>query len=181
MWVLRKRENFCREKRVARRKQASILWWDSSDSFWSVSRNLWQSLSENISIFMKSLVQSTKAKSLLKMRGLRSINKWALKRVRSFLIFYVAWNSNEELARCFKNTLVLSDRKSLQPKEQSLRKCLWLLYLNLKMLWEPLEFHVTHAMRPFESILLDFFLCIIIEARTHSNSSSVSMIQLRKK
>ena len=72
---------------------------------------------------IKSLVQATKTKSLLKMSGLRSIKKWTLKIVRSFLISNVALNSNEELARHFRKTFVLSDRKSLQTKETSVQKC----------------------------------------------------------
>ena len=113
--MLRKREFY---KRVAHRKKSISLW--DVRSFWSVRRNLWRSLSESIGVFMTSLVQTTKTKSLLKMRGLRSIKKWALKRVRSFLISYVEWNLNEELARYFTNALVLSDRKSL-PTSKNMR------------------------------------------------------------
>ena len=39
--------------------------------------------------------------------------KWALKRVKSFLISYAAWNVNKELANYFANALALSDCKSL--------------------------------------------------------------------
>ena len=114
MWVSRKKENFCREKRVAHRNQECISWYDASHSFWSASRNLWQSLSESIVVFIKSLVLLKQ--SLSKMRRLRSIKKWALKRVRSFLIFYVAWNSNEELARYFRNALVLPESPAKSTK-----------------------------------------------------------------
>ena len=111
IFVQRERE---RESSI---QKTSISWWNASHSFWSVRRNLWRSLSESIGVFMTSLVQTTKTKSLLKMRGLRSIKKWALKRVRSFLISYVEWNLNEELARYFTNALVSSDhRVSLQVK-----------------------------------------------------------------
>ena len=41
-------------------------------------------------LYLKNLVQATKTKPLLKMLGPRSIKKWALKRVRSFLFSYVA-------------------------------------------------------------------------------------------
>ena len=43
------------------------------------------------------------------MDGLQSIKKLALKRVRSFLVYYVKLNSNEKLAKYFANALVLSD------------------------------------------------------------------------
>ena len=61
---------------------------------------------------MISLMQTTKAKSLLKLHELWSIKKWALNRVRSFLISYVEFNLNEELTRYFTNGLLLLDRKS---------------------------------------------------------------------
>ena len=69
--------------------------------------------------FMRSLVQTTKIKLLLKMCGLQSIKKLALKRVTSFLISYVAWNLKKELARYFTNTLVFSDHKSLPRKKHT--------------------------------------------------------------
>ena len=50
------KENFFRDKRVAHRKQARISWWEANHSFWSVSRNLWHSLPENIGVFIKSWV-----------------------------------------------------------------------------------------------------------------------------
>ena len=116
MCVLRKKETFCREKRVAHRKQANISWSYASHSFWSMSGNLWQSLSESIGVFMKRLVQATKTKSLFKIRGLWSIKKWDLKKVRSFLISYVAWNSNEELAKYFRKGLVLPESPTKRTK-----------------------------------------------------------------
>ena len=116
MCVLRKRETFCREKRVAHRKQANISWSNASHSFSSMSRNLWQSLSESIGVFMKSLVQATKTKCLLKILGLWSIKKWDLKKVRSFLISYVAWNSNEELVKYFRKGLVLPESPTERTK-----------------------------------------------------------------
>ena len=78
----------------------------------------------NMIFNIKSLVQAPKTKSLLKMSALRSIKKWTLKMLKSFLISNLAGNSNEKLARHFRNTFVLSDRKSLQTKETSVRKCL---------------------------------------------------------
>ena len=116
MWVLRKRENFCREKRVAHRKQANISWWDASHSFWSLRRNLWQSLSESIGVFMTSLVQTTKTKSLLEMRGQRSIKKWALKRVRSFLISYVAWNLEVQPCKLCNNKYMIASTQRTKIK-----------------------------------------------------------------
>ena len=107
-------------ERESSTQKTSISWWNASYSFWSVRRNLWRSLSESIGVCMTSLVQTTKTKSLLKMRGLRSIKKWALKRIRSFLISYVEWNLNEELARYFTNASVLSDRKG-HPTSKSMR------------------------------------------------------------
>ena len=50
----------------------------------------------------------------------KEIKKWALKRVRGFLISYAEWNLNEELARYFTNALVLSDRKGL-PTSKNMR------------------------------------------------------------
>ena len=54
------------------------------------------------------------------MRGLRSIKKWVLKRVRSFLISYVACNLKEEIVRYFTNALVLSYHKS-HPTSKNMR------------------------------------------------------------
>ena len=123
MCVLRKRETFCREKRVAHRKQANISWSNASHSFWSMSRNLWQSLSESIGVFMKRLVQATKTKSLFKIRGLWSIKKWDLKKVRSFLISYVAWNSNAELLKYFRKGLVLRVSNQENQAFENVYKC----------------------------------------------------------
>ena len=72
---------------------------------------------------MKSLVQATKTKSLLKIRGLWSIKKWDLKKVRSFLISYIAWNSNAELLKYFRKGLVLRVSNQENQAFENVYKC----------------------------------------------------------
>ena len=77
-------------------------------------------------------------------------NVWAapFKRVRIFFISYVAWNLNEELARCFNNALVLSDRKSL-PTSKNMR-----FIIKTRRSTKPLNVFITvilkleNALRP---------------------------------
>ena len=72
---------------------------------------------------MKSLVQATKTKSLFKIRGLWSIKKWDLKKVRSFLISYVAWNSNAKLLKYFRKGLVLRVSNQENQAFENVYKC----------------------------------------------------------
>ena len=102
----RKRDNFCREKRAAHRKQAGISWWDTHVTAFDHWVGIFgiACLKVSVSLYKKSCA-GYKNKAFVENACATVDKEMGFEEGKEFFFSYVAWNSNEELTRYFRNIL----------------------------------------------------------------------------
>ena len=147
MKVLRKRENFCREKRVAHRNKQAF---HDGTQFTAFNQWVWifsRAYRKYRCLYEKSCA-GYKNKFFAEYVWAAVDKEIGFEKGRTFLISYVAQNSNEELARYLWNGLVLPESptnrskplkvfvtvvRKLEDTNESLWCSIW------PMLWDPLK------------------------------------------